>query len=123
VEEILFFLLQIVIEIAIEGIAYLLTSKSIAKRQSPNGTGVGATAVYAITGGMLGGVSALVYSHVLLPQMWWTRDVSTQIWNLDEYAAILERLFLRSLFRCHQTDVRGELDAISLPTGTAFSTR
>ncbi len=69
-EEILFFLLQIVIEIAIEGIAYLLTSKSIAKRQSPNGTGVGATAVYAITGGMLGGVSALVYSHVLLPQMW-----------------------------------------------------
>ena len=69
-EEILFFLLQIVIEIAIEGVAYSLTSKSIAKRQSPNGTGVGVTAVYAIIGGILGGVSDLLYSHVLLPQMW-----------------------------------------------------
>ncbi|MDB5345819.1 MAG: hypothetical protein JWP89_4196 [Schlesneria sp.] len=69
-EEILFFLLQIVIEIAIEGVAYLLTSKSIAKRQSQTGAGVGATVAYAVIGGILGGVSALIYSHVLLPQAW-----------------------------------------------------
>jgi hypothetical protein len=70
VEEILFFLLQILIEIVIEGIAYCLTSKSIARPHGQNRSGVGGTVIYAIIGGLLGGVSALVYSHVLLPQMW-----------------------------------------------------
>ena len=69
-EEILFFLLQIVIEVAIEGVAYSLTSRSIAKQKRQSGTGVGVTVVYAIVGGLLGGVSALVYSHVLLPRQW-----------------------------------------------------
>ena len=68
-DEILFFLLQIVIEVAIEGVAYSLTSRSIAKKRQ-SGTGVGVTVVYAIVGGLLGGVSALVYSHVLLPRQW-----------------------------------------------------